>query len=522
MKTTLLLASLAIATVASAAGQTYLEETFSDNSWEDRWTTSAAKENLGKFELSSGTFHADKDYSQGLKTTEDHRFYSISTPFSAVADNSKEDLIVQYTVKQEVNQECGGSYIKLLPEGYDAKAFNGESEYAIMFGPDVCGADNKIHVIFNYKGKNYLTKKEFPVPRDSKTHLYRLTVHPDQKYSLLIDGDTVVDKVSLEEHWNVYVPRTIADPNDEKPADWVDIKHIEDPTHVKPEGHDDIPRYIFDPEAKQPEDWDVEADGEWEAPEIANPDFEEWEPKIIDNPEYKGEWKAAEIPNPEFKEDPELAHYKIGGVGLDLWQVKSGSIFDDLIVTSDAEVANKYLSNWKSNNEKEKEIVAALDAAKEKEEKEKAEAAKAEEEAKKKVEETKEDEKDELDDDEVDEAEAAAAAKEEETKEDAQAEAEAVEEKKEVEEPKAEEVKEEAKEELKVEVEETKAEEKTEQPKVEVEEVKEEPKVEVVETKEEPKVEVKEIKEEPKVVVKEEVKETKAEEEKESSQHDEL
>ncbi|KAF8930041.1 hypothetical protein BGZ52_001479, partial [Haplosporangium bisporale] len=384
MKTTLLLASLAIATVASAAGQTYLEETFSDNSWEDRWTTSAAKENLGKFELSSGTFHADKDYSQGLKTTEDHRFYSISTPFSAVADNSKEDLIVQYTVKQEVNQECGGSYIKLLPEGYDAKAFNGESEYAIMFGPDVCGADNKIHVIFNYKGKNYLTKKEFPVPRDSKTHLYRLTVHPDQKYSLLIDGDTVVDKVSLEEHWNVYVPRTIADPNDEKPADWVDIKHIEDPTHVKPEGHDDIPRYIFDPEAKQPEDWDVEADGEWEAPEIANPDFEEWEPKIIDNPEYKGEWKAAEIPNPEFKEDPELAHYKIGGVGLDLWQVKSGSIFDDLIVTSDAEVANKYLSNWKSNNEKEKEIVAALDAAKEKEEKEKAEAAKAEEEAKKK------------------------------------------------------------------------------------------------------------------------------------------
>lgn len=492
---------------------------------------------MGKFELSSGTFHADKDYSQGLKTTEDHRFYSISTPFSAVANNSKEDLIVQYTVKQEVNQECGGSYVKLLPEGYDAKTFNGESEYAIMFGPDICGADNRIHVIFNHKGKNYLTKKEFPVPRDSKTHLYRLTVHPDQKYSLLIDGDTVVDKVSLEEHWDVYVPRTIADPNDKKPADWVDIKHIEDPTHVKPEGHDDIPRYIADSEAKQPEDWDVEADGEWEAPEIANPDFEEWEAKFIDNPEYKGEWKAAEIPNPEFKEDPELAHYKIGGIGLDLWQVKSGSIFDDIIVTSDAEVADKYLSNWKSNNEKEKEIIAALDAAKEKEEKEKAEAAKAEEEAKKKVEETKEDEKDELDDDEVDEAEAAAAAEEEETKKDAEAEAEAevVEEKEEVEEPKAEEVK--------VEVEEIKAEEKTEQPKVEVEEVKEEPKVEAEEVKEETKVEVEEVKEEAKVEVeeakeepkveaeevKEEIKETKKpkvetknEEEKESTQHDEL
>ncbi|KAF9336893.1 hypothetical protein BG006_007001 [Podila minutissima] len=513
MKTTLLLASLAIATVASAAGQTYLEETFSDNTWEDRWTTSSAKLNLGKFELSSGTFYADKDYSQGLKTTEDHRFYSVSTPFSAVADNAKEDLIVQYTVKQEVNQECGGSYIKLLPKGYDAKTFNGESEYAIMFGPDVCGTENRIHVIFNYKGKNYLTKKEFPVPRDSKTHLYRLTVHPDQKYSLLVDGDVVVDKVALEEHWDVYVPRTISDPNDTKPADWVDIKHIEDPTHVKPEGYDDIPRYIADPEAKQPEDWDPEADGEWEAPEIANPDFEEWSPKFIDNPEYKGEWKAAEIPNPEFKEDPELAHYKIGGVGLDLWQVKSGSIFDDIVVTSDSEVADKYLSAWKSNNAKEKELVAALDAAKEKEEEEKRmEAAAAKEEEEKKVD-TKEDEKDELDDDEVDETEAAAAA-EEEAEEAAEEKEAETEEEEETEEPKAEEVKEEeAKEEPEVEVEETKAEEKTEEPKVEVEENEWKLEVEVEEVEEEVKEEVKETKE---------AKVDSKEEEKESTQHDEL
>ncbi|KAF8985570.1 hypothetical protein BGZ46_003576 [Entomortierella lignicola] len=377
MKTTLLLASLAIAAVASAAGQTFLEETFSQDTWEDRWTTSESRDDLGKFELSSGTFHADKEYAQGLKTTEDHRFYSISTPFSSVADNSKDDLIVQYTVKQEVNQECGGSYLKLLPEGYDAKNFNGDSEYAIMFGPDVCGAQNRVHVIFNYKGQNYLTKKEFPSPKDSKTHLYRLTVHPDQKYSLIIDGEVKVDHVPIEEHWDVYAPRTIPDPDEKKPEDWVDTKEIEDPTHVKPENYDSIPRYIPDPDAAKPEDWDDEADGDWEAAEIPNPDFEEWTPKYIPNPEYKGEWKAKEIPNPEFKEDQELAHYKIGGVGLDLWQVKSGSIFDDIIVTSDADVADKYLGQWKKNFEKEKEIVAELDAkaAKEKEAAEAADAA---------------------------------------------------------------------------------------------------------------------------------------------------
>lgn len=271
-------------------------------------------------------------------------------------------------MKQEVAQECGGSYLKLLPEGYDAKTFNGDSEYAIMFGPDMCGPDNRVHIIFTYKGKNYLTKEHYSVPKDSMTHFYRLTVHPDQKYSFVIDGEVKADHIALEKHWDVYPPSTIADPEDKKPEDWVDVKEIDDPTHVKPDNYDEIPRYIADPDATQPEDWDPESDGDWEAAEIPNPDFEEWTPKFIPNPDYKGEWKAKEIPNPEFKEDPELAHYKIGGLGLDLWQVKSGSIFDDIIVTSDTEVADKYLNQWKKNFEEEKVIKAELDAKKQKEE----------------------------------------------------------------------------------------------------------------------------------------------------------
>ncbi|KAF9146150.1 hypothetical protein BG015_011693 [Linnemannia schmuckeri] len=401
MKTTLLLASLAIAAVASAAGTTYLEENFTDSNWEDRWTVSSAKENLGKFALSSGTFQANKETAQGLQTTEDHRFYSISTPFASVADNSKEDLIVQYTVKQEVNQECGGSYLKLLPEGFDAAKFDGDSEYAIMFGPDVCGPENR----------NLLSKKQYPVPKDSKTHLYRLTVHPDQKFSLLIDGELTEDHLEIEKNWDVYAPRTIPNPEETKPADWVDAKEIEDPTHVKPANYDQIPRYIPDPEATQPEDWDAESDGDWEAPDIQNPEFEEFVPRFIPNPAYKGEWKASEIPNPEFKEDADLAHYKIGGAGLDLWQVKSGSIFDDIIVTTDAAVADKYLESWKANFKAEGEIVEALDAQlKAKQEKEAADAAAAATETEKKDEE----EKDELDDEE-EETPVATEAKEPET-----------------------------------------------------------------------------------------------------------
>lgn len=40
----------------------------------------------------------------------------------------------------------------------------------------------------------------------------------------------------------------------------------------------------------------LHADGEWEPPQIDNPDYKgEWKPKQIDNPNYKGVWKHPEI-----------------------------------------------------------------------------------------------------------------------------------------------------------------------------------------------------------------------------------
>lgn len=47
-------------------------------------------------------------------------------------------------------------------------------------------------------------------------------------------------------------------------------------------------------------------DGEWEAPEIANPVCETkgcgpWAAPLVDNPLYKGKWSAPKIPNPEYK-----------------------------------------------------------------------------------------------------------------------------------------------------------------------------------------------------------------------------
>src|SRR4051794_16374357 len=84
-------------------------------------------------------------------------------------------------------------------------------------------------------------------------------------------------------------------------------------------------------------------DGEWEPPHIPNPEYQgEWKPKIIDNPNYKGPWNAPLIPNPAYKTDKLLHAYKTSYVGFDLWQVKSGTIFDNILITDDIEEAKKF------------------------------------------------------------------------------------------------------------------------------------------------------------------------------------
>jgi calreticulin len=85
-------------------------------------------------------------------------------------------------------------------------------------------------------------------------------------------------------------------------------------------------------------------DGDWEPPMIDNPEYKgEWKPKQIPNPNYKGVWIHPEIDNPEYSADDKLYMYKdIGAVGFDLWQVKSGTIFDNVLVTDDADFAKQY------------------------------------------------------------------------------------------------------------------------------------------------------------------------------------
>jgi len=250
-------------------------------------------------------------------------------------------LVVQYRVKHEQNLDCGGGYLKLLPAGTDLATFSGDSNYNIMFGPDICGSTKKVHLIFNYKGKNHLLNKQVPCESDESSHLYTLIVKPDNTYEIKIDGKQK-SSGKLDEDWDFLPPKKIKDPSVSKPTDWVDEKEIADPTDKKPEGWDDIPKEIADPDAKKPEDWDDDLDGSWEAPKTPNPEYKgEWRAKMIPNPDYKGEWVHPEIDNPDYKYDSSIYAYDSNGVvGLEIWQVKSGSIFDDFLVTDSVEEAD--------------------------------------------------------------------------------------------------------------------------------------------------------------------------------------
>jgi calreticulin len=213
-------------------------------------------------------------------------------------------------------------------------------------------------------GKNHLTKKDIPCETDELTHLYTLLLKPDNSYEVLVDTVSRHNG-TLYEDFDILPAKTIKDPAATKPEEWDERERIPDETDVKPEGYDDIPPKVVDPEAAKPEDWDDEEDGEWEPAMIPNPEYKgPWVQKQLPNPAYKGRWEAPDVPNPEFKDDPALYAFKdLGAVGIELWQVKAGSLFDNILVTDDAAYAAKLAAQtWAKSKDGEKAAQAAAAA----------------------------------------------------------------------------------------------------------------------------------------------------------------
>ncbi|KAK6930522.1 Calreticulin/calnexin [Dillenia turbinata] len=350
-----------------SASEIFFEERFEDG-WQSRWVLSDWKRAEGKagtFKHTAGKWSGDPD-DKGIQTYNDAKHFAISAKIPEFS-NKNRTLVVQYSIKFEQDIECGGGYIKLLSGYVNQKKFGGDTPYSLMFGPDICGTQTKkLHVILSYQGQYYPIKKELQCETDKLTHFYTFILRPDASYTILVDNREH-EFGSMYTDWDILPPRKIKDVKAKKPAKWDDREYIDDPNDTKPEGYDSIPAEIPDPKAKKPDNWDEEEDGIWRRPKVPNPAYKgPWKPKSTDqllvhqkikNPNFKGKWKIPWIDNPDFEDDPDLYVLKpIKYVGIDVWQVKAGSVFDNILVCDDPDYAKKVVEDiWATNREADKE-----------------------------------------------------------------------------------------------------------------------------------------------------------------------
>lgn len=221
----------------------HLAEHFDDlDRYEKKWIKSQAKkediaEEIAKYD---GVWSVEaphrvllkQDYGLVLKSKAKHAAISsrLTKPFAFTG----KPLVVQYEVTLQEGQECGGSYIKLLssgPETTDLTKFHDKTPYSIMFGPDKCGNDIKLHFIFRHVNpiNGTIEEKHSKKPKDrleepfkdKQPHLYKLVINPDNTFRVSVDH-RVVNEGHLLKDFNPAVnpSKEIDDPNDFKPESW--------------------------------------------------------------------------------------------------------------------------------------------------------------------------------------------------------------------------------------------------------------------------------------------------------------
>uniref|UniRef100_A0A2M4BHQ3 Putative calnexin n=1 Tax=Anopheles marajoara TaxID=58244 RepID=A0A2M4BHQ3_9DIPT len=387
----------------------HFDDLFEHGNIEKRWIKSKASkedaaEDVAKYD---GEWKIEQpvrvilsgDYGLVLKSKAKHAAIASHLLLNRPFVFKDKPLVLQYEVTLQEGQECGGSYIKLLSDGdktKDLKQFNDKTPYTIMFGPDKCGNDVKLHFIFRHvnpingsiaeKHCNKQKERLDDLFKDRRPHLYQLIIRPDNTYTIRIDHKTINEGTLLTNFTPpVNPPAEIDDPNDQKPENWDDREMIYDPDAKKPEDWDeneqaqipdpkatkpldwldDLEEMIPDDTAIKPDDWDNDMDGEWEpplipnplcekavgcglwkAPMVSNPNYKgKWRPPLVANVNYQGKWAPRKISNPDYFED--LNPFRmtaIAAVGIEIWSMSNEILFDNIVITDDESVANEWAS----------------------------------------------------------------------------------------------------------------------------------------------------------------------------------
>jgi len=334
--------------------------------------------------------------------------YGVSAQLEAPQPlDSREGFVFQYEVELKDGLTCGGAYMKLLSGVVNPSKLRPDTPYSIMFGPDRCGATDKVHLILRYRMPNGTVEEKHlkdppKTPDDKLRHVYTLHLSAeDNSYEILVDGEPVRGG-SLFDGFEppVVPPEFLDDPDDLKPKDWDDRAVIPDPKAVKPKNWvekepelipdpedkkpegwlDHEPKRIPDPKAKKPMHWDEKKDGEWSPPMIPNPKCKKgcgyWSPRLLTNPKYKGKWEPPMIPNPDYsgpwqpRQIPNPEHFRddhplskvapVGGIAIEVWTMSPGISFDNVALgTSEAAAEELREKLWRPVFRQQKKEVTA-------------------------------------------------------------------------------------------------------------------------------------------------------------------
>jgi calnexin len=167
-----------------------------------------------------------------LKVPHKARHYGISVALPEPVDPSQ-GVVLQYDLKlPSAGLTCGGAYLKYVTAdpSFTPETLHDATPYTVMFGPDKCGATNKVHPILRHASpltgevEEKHLKSPPTFPNDDLTHVYTVELSAkNASYRLLIDGKEKKAGSLAEDFLPAFnPPETIADPEDKKPEDWVD------------------------------------------------------------------------------------------------------------------------------------------------------------------------------------------------------------------------------------------------------------------------------------------------------------
>ncbi|XP_056091165.1 calnexin [Rhinichthys klamathensis goyatoka] len=303
--------------------EAYFAEAFDANTLDRNWVLSkAVQDQQLKLLKYNGEWVVEEPSeprfvgNRGLVLKSPGRHHAISTYLRKVYHFKDKPLCLQYEVFFQKLVDCGGAYIKLLSHSDDLRLsqFSDATPYTIMFGPDKCGSEHKIHFIFSHRNPITGTYEEKHARQpevdlsdyfiDQRPHLYTLNLYPDNTFEIFIDL-TLINKGSL--------------------LDDMDTHETQGPEYSS---HAALVDGVQSSDLKLEHE---RSDG------VASPHERSSRP-ALSNPESR----PSTNPNDKDSREQRFSMSPVAAVGFELWTLTGDVMFDNIFLCDSLEVARRW------------------------------------------------------------------------------------------------------------------------------------------------------------------------------------